>query len=95
MSVTILIPTALRSFADGQVEVMVEGNTAGNALEAFTKHYPDIRQHLYDENNSLRSFVNVYIGEKNIKNAHGLATALRDGDTLMLVPAIAGGTRAL
>jgi molybdopterin converting factor small subunit len=95
MAVTILIPTALRVFAGGQAEVTVEGDTAGRAIEAFADKYPDIRQHLYDENNALRSFVNVYIGEKNIKTVNGLDTPVRDGDALMLVPAIAGGAGAI
>jgi molybdopterin converting factor small subunit len=73
----------------------VEGDTAGRAIEAFADKYPGIRQHLYDENNALRSFVNVYIGEKNIKTVNGLDTPVRDGDALMLVPAIAGGAGAI
>ncbi|MDR1944495.1 MAG: MoaD/ThiS family protein [Synergistaceae bacterium] len=92
MPVTILIPTALRAFADGKSEVQATGGTAGEAIAAFADEYPDIRQHLYDESGTLRSFVNVYLGETNIKNLEGAKTAVKDGDALMLVPAIAGGT---
>ncbi|MDR2825242.1 MAG: MoaD/ThiS family protein [Deltaproteobacteria bacterium] len=91
MSVSILIPTALRAFTDRQAEVQAGGATAGEAIADFVKNYPDIRTHLYDEHGALRSFVNVYHGDKNIKNAQGLDTPVRDGDTLRLVPAIAGG----
>jgi molybdopterin converting factor small subunit len=95
MAVTILIPTALRSFTDRKAEVEVEGRTVGEALEAFAGVYPDIRRHLYDESGTLRSFINIYLGEKNVKDVSGLATPVRDGETVLIVPAIAGGTAPL
>jgi adenylyltransferase/sulfurtransferase len=88
--VTILIPTALRSFTDRRGEVQVEGSTAGEALAALADLYPDIRQHLYQDG-QLRSFINVFAGETNIKNLEGLDTKVAPGAELMLVPAIAGG----
>ncbi|MDR1885427.1 MAG: MoaD/ThiS family protein [Synergistaceae bacterium] len=92
MPVTILIPTALRAFTDGRSEVQARGATAGEAIAAFADDYPDIRRHLYDDSGVLRSFINVYLGETNIKNLEGAGTPVKDGDILMLVPAIAGGT---
>jgi molybdopterin converting factor small subunit len=92
MSVTIQIPTALRAFTNRQIEVQVEGATVGEAAAAFVAAYPDIRRHLYEESGALRSFVNVYLGETNVRSLQGLETPVKDGDTLMLVPAIAGGT---
>jgi adenylyltransferase/sulfurtransferase len=92
MSVTIQIPTALRNFTDRQGEVAVEAATAGAALAALALAYPDIKQHLYqDGGTELRSFINVFVGDTNIKKLDGLDTAIPDGGTLMLVPAIAGG----
>ncbi|MDR2819973.1 MAG: MoaD/ThiS family protein [Desulfovibrio sp.] len=91
MAVTILIPTALRAFTDRKAEVEVEGGTAGEAIAAFAGAYPDIRNHLYDDGGNLRSFINIYVGEKNVKNASGLETPVPDGETVMIVPAIAGG----
>ncbi|MDR3320234.1 MAG: MoaD/ThiS family protein [Desulfovibrio sp.] len=91
MAVTVLIPTALRVFTGRQAEVIVEGCNVGEALKAFTDVHPDVRQHLYDEKGDLRSFINVYVGETNIRNAGGQATPLENGETLTLVPAIAGG----
>jgi molybdopterin converting factor small subunit len=91
MAVTILIPTALRAFTDRKAEVEVEGRTAGEAVAAFAEAYPDIRRHLYDDGGALRSFINIYVGEKNVKDASGLETPVPDGETLMIVPAIAGG----
>ncbi|MFP3091411.1 MoaD/ThiS family protein [Treponema sp. TIM-1] len=93
MAVTIQIPTALRNFTDRQEEVKVEGATVGAAIAALAEQYPDIRRHLYQDDNNLRSFINVFAGDANIKNLQGLDTVLSDGAVLMLVPAIAGGAQ--
>ena len=90
MAVTIQIPTALRGFTERKPEVEVEGRTAGEAINALAERYPDLRQHLY-QGKDLRSFINVFVGETNIKKLGGLETKVSDGETLMLVPAIAGG----
>jgi adenylyltransferase/sulfurtransferase len=90
MAVTLLIPTALRNFTDRKSEVIVEGVTVGEAIRNFADAYPDIKQHLY-QGTELRSFINVFVGENNIKNLQGLDTKIAEGETLMLVPAIAGG----
>jgi molybdopterin converting factor small subunit len=94
MAVTVLIPTALRVFTDGRPEAQADGATAGEVISAFASAYPDIRAHLYDDKGELRPFINVFIGDTNIKNLNGLDTPVKDGETLMLVPAIAGGGRA-
>ncbi|MDR0528571.1 MAG: molybdopterin-synthase adenylyltransferase MoeB [Zoogloeaceae bacterium] len=91
MTVTLRIPTALRSFTDRQTEVAVEGLTAGAALSALAERYPDIKTHLFETDGKLRAFINLYLDGKNIRNADGLNTPLTDGATLTLVPAIAGG----
>jgi molybdopterin converting factor small subunit len=91
MAVTILIPTALRAFADGQREIRVDARSASGAITAFADAYPDIRQHLYDAEGALRPFINIYVNGKKLKNAEGLDAPLPDGETIMLVPAIAGG----
>ncbi|MDR0722188.1 MAG: MoaD/ThiS family protein [Treponema sp.] len=92
MAVTIQIPTALRNFTDRQGDVSVEAATVGAALTALVQAYPDLKQHLYqDGGGGLRSFINVFVGETNIKKLKGLDTPLPDGGTIMLVPAIAGG----
>ncbi|MBA2703977.1 MAG: molybdopterin-synthase adenylyltransferase MoeB [Blastocatellia bacterium] len=94
MSVTIAIPTALRNFADGQSRIELQATTAGEALDQLTSQYAELRRHLYDDQNKLRSFVNVYLNDEDIRQQSGAATALKDGDTLMIVPAIAGGATA-
>jgi molybdopterin converting factor small subunit len=93
MAALVRIPTALRSFTEGQAEVSVEGRNVGEVLAAFAAAYPDIGPHIHDEAGALRSFLNVYVREVNIKALEGLATPIADGETIMLVPAIAGGTR--
>lgn len=91
MSVAILIPTALRQFTDGLSEVNVEAKSVREALEKLSETYVDLQKHLFTDKKSLRSFINVYIGEDDIRQKDGLETVLGENDTLMLVPSIAGG----
>ncbi|MDR1540891.1 MAG: MoaD/ThiS family protein [Clostridiales bacterium] len=91
MSVSLLIPTALRGFAGGSAEIELEGATAGEVLAALAKRHPEIKEHLYEEDGNLRSFINVYVGDTNIKSLNGQDTAVKDGDSVILVPSIAGG----
>lgn len=91
MASTLLIPTALRAFTDGQGKVPLEGHTVGQLVAALSERFPDIQQHLYDDTGALRSFINLYVGENNIKTTGGLETPVRDGTEVLLVPAIAGG----
>ncbi|GHU54404.1 molybdopterin synthase sulfur carrier subunit [Spirochaetia bacterium] len=93
MAVTIQVPTALRTFTERKSEVVVEGGTVGEAINALAALYPDIRQHLF-QGEELRSFINVFVGESNIKKLDGLNTKVAPGGTIMLVPAIAGGKGA-
>ena len=91
MSVRISTPTALRGFAEGQAAVEVDGLTAGEALQALTTRYPGLAKHLRTEDGKLRSFVNVYLNEDDIRHLEREATPLKSGDALTIVPAIAGG----
>jgi sulfur-carrier protein adenylyltransferase/sulfurtransferase len=91
MSVTINIPTALRQFTGGSARIDVEATTAGEALDRLTSLHAELRRHLYDDKNSLRSFVNVYVNDEDVRHQSGLATPLNDSDTVMIVPSIAGG----
>ncbi|MEJ5251269.1 MAG: molybdopterin-synthase adenylyltransferase MoeB [Chthonomonadetes bacterium] len=91
MAITVLIPSALQSYAGNQGEVQVSASTVGEALQALVEAYPDLRKHLYNEQGKLRSFVNVYLGDEDTRYLQGLDTPVKDGDTLMIVPSIAGG----
>ena len=94
MLVTIAIPTALRNFAAGKSRIELQAATAGEALAQLSSQYAELRRHLYDEQNRLRSFVNVYLNDEDIRHQSGADTPLKDGDTLMIVPSIAGGSTA-
>src|SRR6266513_886787 len=95
MSVTIAIPTALRQFAGGQSEVKVEAATAGEALNLLTASHAELRRHLFNDQNALRNFVNVYLNDEDIRHRDGPDTPLKDGDTILIVPSIAGGAAIL
>lgn len=89
---TIRIPTPLRQYTDNQSAVDVEGGTAGDALAQLAEDYPQLQQHLF-ENGKLRSFVNIYLNEEDIRYLDGEKTAVGEEDTLMIIPSIAGGDR--
>lgn len=91
MPVSILIPTALRSYVGGSAKVMVEATNAGSALDALTTEHPALANHLRTPDGKLRSFVNVYKGEDDIRHLERDLTPLVDGDVLTIVPSIAGG----
>ena len=91
MHVKILIPTPLRSFVGGLSEVVVEGATVGEALKSLVQRHGQIQKHLYAEDGKLRSFVNVYVNEDDIRFLEEKETAVKESDEVSIVPAIAGG----
>ncbi|HRH45711.1 MAG TPA: molybdopterin-synthase adenylyltransferase MoeB [Pyrinomonadaceae bacterium] len=94
MSVTIVIPTALRQFAGGESEIEVEAGTVGEALNSLTSNHVELKKHLYNDAGQLRNFVNVYVGDEDIRDLDGTDTTIRKGDEILIIPAIAGGTAA-
>src|SRR5947207_8053919 len=95
MPVTIAIPTPLRQFAGGQSEVQVDARTAGEALNQLTSTHTELRRHLFNDQNALRNFVNVYVNDEDIRHVSGPDTPVKDGDTILIVPSIAGGSAVL
>lgn len=91
MSVSVRIPTQLRNLSGGAGEVTVEGATVAKVLEALDAEHPGFAERLYDDNGALRRFVNVFLAEEDIRFLDGLATPVADGQTLSIVPAVAGG----
>ena len=87
----ILVPTPLRQYAGKQAAVDVPAGTVGEALHALTSAYPDLRKHLYNDEGELRAFVNVYLNDEDVRYLQKEQTAVKDGDTLSIVPSIAGG----
>jgi sulfur-carrier protein adenylyltransferase/sulfurtransferase len=92
MPVTITIPTPLRQFAAGQSEIQVEASTAGEALDQLTSSHAELRKHLFNDQNALRNFVNVYVNDEDIRHSDGPNTPVKDGDSILIVPSIAGGS---
>ncbi len=90
-SVKIRIPTPLRSYTNDQSTVAVGGATVEEALQSLTQAYPALEPHLYHENGELRSFVNIYLGDDDIRYLNGPDTELPDDAELSIVPSIAGG----
>lgn len=89
---TIHIPTPLRPYTDGASSVDVPGTTVGSVLDALTSTHTGLARHLRDDSGKLRSFVNVYLGDEDIRFLEGDSTPVADGDELTIVPSIAGGT---
>jgi molybdopterin/thiamine biosynthesis adenylyltransferase/rhodanese-related sulfurtransferase/molybdopterin converting factor small subunit len=95
MPVKILIPTALRNYAGGSDAVPVSAETVGAALGALVEKFPELKKHLYNPEGQLRNFVNIYVNEEDIRYLNKGETPVRDGDTLSIIPSIAGGSTAI
>jgi molybdopterin converting factor small subunit len=87
----ILIPTPLRQYTDKKDTVEVNGGTVGELLTALTSEHPDLRKHLFNDQGKLRSFVNVYVNDEDIRYLNKDATTVSGSDTVSIVPSIAGG----
>ena len=87
----ILVPTPLRQYAGKQSAIDVQAATVAEALNALTSSYPDLRKHLYSDEGKLRAFVNLYLNDEDIRYLQHDQTAVKDSDTLSIVPSIAGG----
>jgi len=90
-TVTVRIPTPLRSATDGQSTVDVEADTVDAALRTLVDRYPDLADNLYDEDDELRQFVNIYVDDEDVRFGDGVDTALESGNEISIVPSIAGG----
>jgi len=88
---TVFIPTPLRSFTENRPSVTAAGSTAAEVLNDLVSRYPSLKPHLYDEQERLRSFVNVYVNDDDIRYLQNGDTRVSAGDSLSIVPSIAGG----
>ena len=91
MAVNVRIPSVLRTLTNGKETIEVQADTVDQALAAIEAAHPGIKARLCDEQGKLRKFVNVFVGEEDIRFLDGQATAVRSGDLIDIVPAIAGG----
>ncbi len=85
------IPTPLRSYTNGEIEVKVRAENVSQAMEQLVTKYPTLRPHLFNGDGQLRPFVNLFLGENNVKDLQGLETPLDDEARVLLIPSIAGG----
>ena len=91
MPVMVRIPTPLQRLTNGQGEVTCEGTTVSELLANLETRYPGIKERICDEQGKLRRFVNVFVNEEDIRFLKGDQTAVKDGDDVSIIPAIAGG----
>jgi molybdopterin synthase sulfur carrier subunit len=91
MPVLVRIPTPLRSLTKGNAEVQAKGDTVADLVDSLEGQFPGLRERIMDEAGELRRFVNVYVNEEDVRFLEGKETALKEGDHVSIVPAIAGG----
>jgi MoaD family protein len=91
MPVKVRVPTQLRSLTDNAGEVEVEGSTVGEVLKGLDAAHPGFAGRLFDEDGKLRRFVNVFVADEDVRFLEGLETPVNDGQTISIVPAVAGG----
>ena len=91
MSMLVRIPTPLRSVTKGSAEVQGNGATVADLIDDLDRSYPGLKERLIDDGGDLRRFVNIYVNQEDIRFLQGKKTALKDGDEVSIVPAIAGG----
>lgn len=91
MKVAVRIPTPLRRLSGGAAIVETGGENIRTMIDELEARYPGFQERLYDENNHLRRFVNIYVNGEDVRFLAGLETGLQDGDDVSIVPAIAGG----
>lgn len=91
MSVTVRIPTTLRPMAGGKSEVDVEGSTVGEVIKSLDAAHPGFADRLLDDGGNLRKFVNIFVADDDVRFLDGLDTQVPDGETVAIIPAVAGG----
>jgi molybdopterin synthase sulfur carrier subunit len=91
MSVQVRVPTPLRKYTQGADEVNAQGSNVKSLVDDLEKNYPGIKERICDETGKVRRFVNVYVNGDDIRFLQNLDTALKEGDNISIVPAIAGG----
>ena len=94
MAVKVVIPTPLRQFAGKQDSIEISAGTVAEALSGLTNQYSELRRHLFTDEGKLRSFVNIYVNDDDIRYLEKEETPLKPGDTISIIPSVAGGGRA-
>lgn len=92
MGVVIEIPSALKQYVNNQDDVEVDGSSVEEVFESLCVQYNELKPNLFDENGKVRNFINVYLNDDDIRYADGMNSAVQDGDSIQIVPSVAGGT---
>ncbi len=93
MAITVQIPTALRRHTDGVGSITCTASNLNDLFSVLDQKFPALKQHLRDDKGQIRRFINVYVNEEDIRFLGGQGYAFREGDEVLLVPSIAGGSR--
>jgi len=88
---TVIIPTPLRKFTNNTAKLNIQADTVDEVVKELTVNFPDLKKHLLDEQGHVRSFVNIFIGDEDVRNLEQGATAVKGDSVISIVPAIAGG----
>ena len=92
MGVLIEIPSALKQYVNNQDEVEVDGSSVEEALDSLCTQFTELKPNLFDENGTVRNFINVYLNDDDIRYGNGMNTAVKEGDRIQIVPSVAGGS---
>ena len=90
---TIIIPTPLRKFTNNTARLQIKSGTIGDSIKELTTNFPELKRHLLDENGGIRSFVNIFVGDEDIRDLQQEKTVIKDDTVVSIIPAIAGGNR--
>ena len=88
---TVFLPTPLRKFADGKTRIHIKGDTVGIVIAELTEAYPEIKKHLFDGSGEIRSFVNIFVDNDDIRDLQRANTPVQENTVISIIPAIAGG----
>jgi len=91
MGIIVEIPSALKQYVNNHDQVEVSGNSIEEAFINLCKDYTELKQNLFDENGNIRSFINIYLNDNDIRYTNGMQSTVKDGDFIQIVPSVAGG----
>ena len=91
---TIIIPTPLRKFTNNTAKLQIAGGTIESSIKELTTNFPDLKRHLLDDNGHIRTFVNIFVGDEDIRDLQQEQTVVKEDTVVSIIPAIAGGSFA-
>ncbi len=91
---TIIIPTPLRKFTNNTARLQISGGTIADSIQELTNNFPDLKKHLLDDKGQIRSFVNIFVGDQDIRDLQQENTEVKEDTVVSIIPAIAGGSKS-